>query len=86
MLIEFAKNYSLLLQGSFFKVLCHSSTVALSGLLASIIEGVVNVFWPSAVFSNLSAACLFSVVCCHATICGFRQAVVLTGSVLAKKR
>ena len=86
MLIEFAKNYSLLLQGSFFKVLCHPSAVALSGLLASIIEGVVNAFWPLAAFRSLSAAGLFSVVCCHATICGFRQKVVLIGSVLAKKR
>ena len=86
MLIEFAKNYSVLRRGGFFNVLCHPSSVALSGLLASIIEGVVNAFWPSVVFSNLSAACLFSAVCCRATICGFRQKVFLAGSVLAKKR
>ena len=76
----------MLRRGGFFNVLCHPSAVALSGLLASIIEGVVNAFWPSAVFSNLSAACLFSVVGCHAAISGFRQAVALIGSVLAKKR
>ena len=72
--------------GGFFIVQSHSSVVALSGLLVSIIEGVVNAFWPSAAFRNLSAAGLFSAFCCYATICGFRQAVALIGSVLAKKR